>query len=159
MPFPATPSVGRSRPRACSTRNPASIEDKTGDRLAFNGSLNETAAGWTKNWESLNVFTSWRDPERVAEEEENFARLWADQAKHVITLDVPAAVRENLMRFLPEDDKPARLKAARSSSGPSRTVHRRSPTASAPPPFDLRRAVWSFIAAAPRLPNGGVARR
>ena len=38
------------------------IEDKTGDCLAFNGSLNETAAGWTQNWESLNVFTSWDDP-------------------------------------------------------------------------------------------------
>lgn len=61
------------------------IEDKTGDRLAFNGSLNETAAGWTRNWESLNVFTSWRDLDRVAEEDANFAKLWAGQAKHVIT--------------------------------------------------------------------------
>ena len=26
------------------------IEDKTGDRIAFSGSNNETAAGWTKNW-------------------------------------------------------------------------------------------------------------
>lgn len=34
------------------------IEDKTGDRLAFNGSLNETEAGWTQNWESLNIFRS-----------------------------------------------------------------------------------------------------
>jgi hypothetical protein len=31
------------------------VEDKTGDKIAFNGSLNETAAGWTRNWESLNL--------------------------------------------------------------------------------------------------------
>jgi hypothetical protein len=33
------------------------IIDGRGDRLAFNGSLNETEAGWQRNWESLNVFT------------------------------------------------------------------------------------------------------
>jgi SNF2 family DNA or RNA helicase len=130
------------------------VEDKTGDRLAFNGSLNETAAGWTKNWESLNVFTSWRDAERVVEEEENFARLWADQAKHVITLDVPAAVRDNLMRFLPEGDKPARLKAREAPPAPPEPTPPELEV-SPPPSFDMRRAVWSFIAAAPRLPNGG----
>jgi hypothetical protein len=92
------------------------IEDKTGDRLAFNGSLNETAAGWTRNWESLNVFTSWRDPDRVSEEDANFAKLWAGQSKHVITLDVPAAVREDLLRLLPPDDVPARLKKGRISA-------------------------------------------
>ncbi|MCB1127092.1 MAG: helicase, partial [Verrucomicrobiae bacterium] len=43
------------------------IEDKTGDRLAFNGSLNETEAGWSRNWESLNIFRSWLgDDPRVA---------------------------------------------------------------------------------------------
>ena len=31
------------------------IEDKTGDRLAFNGSINETEFGWTRNWESFNA--------------------------------------------------------------------------------------------------------
>src|SRR3954470_2493600 len=117
------------------------VEDKTGDRLAVNGSLNETAAGWTKNWESLNVFTSWRDPERVAEEEENFARLWADQAKHVITLDVPAAVQENLMRFLPEGDRPARLMAREAPPAPHEPTTLKKPEVSPPPPFDLRRAV------------------
>ncbi len=63
------------------------IEDKTGDRLAFNGSLNETEAGWNRNWESLNIFLSWLgDERRVAEEERNFGRLWAVESKHVITV-------------------------------------------------------------------------
>lgn len=128
------------------------VEDKTGEALAFNGSLNETAAGWTKNWESLNVFTSWRDADRVGEEAENFARLWADKAKHVITLDVPAAAQADLLRFLPDGDKPARLKKA--PPAPPVVPEPPEPTPVVAP-MDLRRAVWSFIRVAPSLPGGG----
>jgi hypothetical protein len=128
------------------------MEDKTGETVAFNGSLNETAAGWTRNWESLNVFTSWRDPDRTREEAENFARLWADKAKHVITLDVPAAAQADLMRFLPPNDMPARLKKA---PPPPPTVKVLDPPAPEAPLIDLRQAVWSFIRQAPMLPVGG----
>ncbi len=127
-------------------------EDGAGHAVAFNGSLNETAAGWTRNWESLNVFTSWHDAARVAEEAENFGRLWADKARHVITLDVPEAARADLLRFLPRDDLPARLKQA----PPPELKPVLPPSAPVPPPaVDLRRAVWSFIRHAPSLPGGG----
>ncbi|WP_407530868.1 DEAD/DEAH box helicase [Methylobacterium oryzisoli] len=135
------------------------VEDKTGDRIAFNGSLNETAAGWTRNWESLNVFASWRDPDRVNEEDGNFARLWANQAKHVVTLDVPAAVRDDLLRFLPADDRPARLKRIMDKETLEHevVVVDQTPTAPDPEPqhLDPRSAVWSFIAQAATLPGGG----
>jgi SNF2 family DNA or RNA helicase/regulator of RNase E activity RraB len=134
------------------------IEDKTGERLAFNGSLNETAAGWTKNWESLNVFTSWRDKDRVDEEDENFARIWANKAKHVITLDVPSAVRDDLMRFLPAGDEPARLaklpQLDTSADGPApEQLPSKAPPVLA---FDLRAAVWNFISKAASLPDVGM---
>ena len=35
------------------------IEDRVGDRIAWTGSLNETAASWRHNWESISVYTSW----------------------------------------------------------------------------------------------------
>ena len=42
------------------------IEDRAGNRIAWTGSLNETAAGWRRNWESISVYTSWGpEPERV----------------------------------------------------------------------------------------------
>ncbi len=126
------------------------VEDKTGERLAFNGSLNETAAGWTRNWESLNVFTTWRDADRVREEAENFARLWADRAQHAITLDVPAAAQADLLRFMPKHDRPARLLHARPAPPAE------APPEPALPSLDLRRAVWNFIKVAPSLPGGGV---
>jgi superfamily II DNA or RNA helicase len=129
------------------------IEDRVGDRLAWNGSLNETAAGWKYNWESINVFTSWgQEPQRVRDEEENFARIWADRARRVITLDVPAAVRQDLLRFLPASDCPARFK--------DKPLARKPPPRAKPenlpePMHDLRRLVWGFIRAAATLPDGG----
>ena len=63
------------------------IEDRGGDKIAWNGSLNETAAGWRHNWESINVYTSWGlEPRRVVDEEANFARIWANRAQRVIVL-------------------------------------------------------------------------
>ena len=42
------------------------IKDRAGDKIAWTGSLNETAAGWRPNWESINVYRSWGpEPERV----------------------------------------------------------------------------------------------
>ena len=87
------------------------IEDRGGDRIAWTGSLNETAYGWVRNWESISVFRSWTEPERVAAEEENFAKLWAGKVDRFKIVDIPKAVREDLMRFLPED-LPERLEGA-----------------------------------------------
>ena len=139
------------------------VADRTGNRLAWNGSLNETAAGWRQNWESINVYTSWgSEPDRVAEEEGNFARIWANRSERVIVLDVPDAARRDLMRFMPDNDAPARLKG----TGP--TPAEPAPEDAAAPPGqpepvpaptptgDLRGRVWAFITRAPLLPNGGI---
>ena len=100
------------------------VEDRTGERIAWNGSLNETAAGWQRNWESIHVYTSWGpEPERVQNEEQNFARLWVNRSPRLIVLDVPAAVRGDLMRFLPHD-RPKRLQP---KDIPKRNTSRTSP--------------------------------
>jgi superfamily II DNA or RNA helicase len=132
------------------------IEDKTGDRLAFNGSLNETEAGWTQNWESLNIFRSWLgDDPRVAAEEANFAKLWSGESKHVITMPVPDAMRDDLLRFLPENDLPARLKKQEADPPIELSPEPPPPPAAPEPVLDLRRLVWAFIKQAPKMPNGG----
>ena len=137
------------------------IEDRVGDRIAWNGSLNETAAGWQHNWESINVYTSWElEPRRVDDEEANFARIWANKAQRVIVLDVPAAVRQDLMRFMPPNNMPARL---RESENKPRKPSPEKPKLAAkesekPPPLqpsELRNRAWSFIQHAPSLPHGG----
>jgi superfamily II DNA or RNA helicase len=133
------------------------VDDKAGNRLAFNGSINETEAGWRRNWESFNVFTSWgAEPARVEMEEANFGRIWANQAKRVITLDVPNAIKDDLLRFLPTDDRPARLRELDTPEKPTRSSEPAAATAkSSVPSVDIRRLVWGFIRYAPALLNGG----
>ena len=125
------------------------IEDTNGDRIAWTGSLNETASGWQRNWETINVFTSWGPvPARVEGEEENFASLWADRRKRARVIAVPDAVREKLLEFSPKEGLPKRLKP---EPDPLATQVK-EPDAKAKL---LRERVWSFIRNAPSLtPNG-----
>ena len=139
------------------------VADRSGDRLAWNGSLNETTAGWRRNWESINVYTSWGpEPGRVDDEEANFARIWANRSKRVIVLDVPDAARRDLMRFMPDSDTPARLKASDPASvrlAPEDAAlppKDPEPLSAETPVDDLRSRVWAFIARAPSLPEGGI---
>lgn len=143
------------------------IEDKTGDRLAFNGSINETEFGWTRNWESFNAFTSWNDGPRVDEEEASFAKLWADKARRAITLDVPTALREQLLTFLSDPERlPKRLAehddegAGQSAPKPKAGLEREDKTGAIVPAPNAsvdeeRQAVWERIANAAVQAVGG----
>ena len=123
------------------------IEDTNGDRIAWTGSLNETASGWKHNWETVNVFTSWGAvPARVEGEEENFESLWADRRKRARVIAVPDAVREKLLEFSPKEGLPKRLKP---DPDPLATKVKE------PDVKWLRDRVWSFIRRAPSLPPNG----
>ena len=137
------------------------IEDRGGDKIAWNGSVNETAAGWQYNWESISVFTSWGpEPRRVEDEEANFARIWANKAQRVIVFDVPDAARRDLMRFMPANDKPARLEKLESKLVKPLPEEPEPPAREPERPdqgwkVDLRSRVWSFIRQAPSLSQAG----
>ena len=135
------------------------VTDRAGDTLAWNGSLNETAAGWRRNWESINVYTSWGpEPERVADEDDNFARIWADQTQ---ARDRAGRARGGAPRpaALHARQRPARAPAE--SSRPIRAhrhLSRRTnhlPARIEAPAVDLRRRVWAFIDQAPLVGRGG----
>jgi len=136
------------------------IEDKTGNRLAFAGSVNETAYGWMHNWESFHVFCDWDGGGRhVDAEERTFAQLWADKAKRAKVLDVPAALREDLLRFMPPDgQEPERLKRARAdvppTEGPGPEVIKPPQVSTPAGAEETRKEVWSVIWGAPQLPGG-----
>ena len=65
------------------------MADAQGDRVAFEGSVNETAAGWSRNYESFSAFTSWREPERVQSVAEHFDDLWNDRSERVRVVPMP----------------------------------------------------------------------
>ena len=94
------------------------------------------------------------------DEEANFARIWANKAQRVIVLDVPDAVHQDLMRFMPANDMPARLKEPEKKPAKP-ALEKPEPEAKEslkPPPLqpgDLRSRAWSFIQHASSLTHGG----
>ena len=158
----AVPCDGEGKPVADNSifhEKTGIIEDRGGDKIAWTGSLNETAAGWTRNWETINVYRSWSaDTERVEAEEANFAGLWANRPTSVIVIDVPEAARRDLMRFIPNEGLPARLKQKKTEDTPEdeteSTMTKPAPEPPAPV-LDRRILVWAFIKEAPTLPDGG----
>ena len=130
------------------------IEDGAGNRLAFTGSANESGLGWAGHWESFDIHTSWAGSlPHLEEAEASFQRLWVDRAKGVIVLDVPAAVRAELLRFLPPEGDPKRLRALTDPVAPAPEPP--EPATPAAPPEDPRALVWAYIRAAPTLADGG----
>lgn len=56
--------------------------------IAFSGSMNESANGFTKNYDSIDVFTSWaNDSDRVKAKETEFDLLWNNQIQGVNVID------------------------------------------------------------------------
>ena len=132
------------------------VEDRQGHKVAWNGSLNETAAGWRHNWESINVYTSWgSEPGRVSDEETNFERLWANKSRHLIVLDMPEAVRRQLLRFMPDEDLPERLRRESVEPPEPARVLPDPPVLDDSPAARRRSLVWKFIEQAPRLESAG----
>ena len=124
------------------------VEDQAGDRLAWTGSLNETKAGWKNNWESISVFRSWGpELERVEGEENNFARIWDGTSPRLIVMDVPKAVRQDLLRFMPTSGIPKRLVEDLPDKPDTEPDHATL--------ADMRSRVWQFIREAPARLHGG----
>jgi superfamily II DNA or RNA helicase len=136
------------------------IHDADGDTLAFTGSLNETGAGWGYetggNVETFSVFASWDGASRhLRDEIEKFSRLWEDRAPRARIVDLPTAMRERLLSFLPPDGVlPARLVTNHPKKAPVPVESQ--PAKLLPVPahrtdddVEHRRHVWRFIQNAP----------
>ena len=51
------------------------FQDSQGRRIAFSGSANETAGGLVNNFESIDVYRSWVETDRVKRKWNNFQKL------------------------------------------------------------------------------------
>jgi superfamily II DNA or RNA helicase len=81
------------------------LTDGKGNRLSFSGSINETAAGWERNYEEFKVFRDWlvADISRVESDFARFGRCWKGKAPHLALETVPEAVRKKLIVLAPSD--------------------------------------------------------
>jgi len=77
--------------------------DGNGDRIAFSGSVNESAQGWEKNYEQFAVYKSWDTSAPYLEQVRyRFENLWTGKETDWIALLIPEAVRQKLIRFRPK---------------------------------------------------------
>jgi len=69
------------------------------DTISFEGSINETAGGWTRNYERFKVHRSWENDQAdyVDGDQNSFRRLWEDNHEFVDVYELPEALREEII--------------------------------------------------------------
>ena len=75
------------------------FRDTNDDVVAFSGTSNVTFDAENRNFESVDVFTSWDDKSRVDQKIKNFEDLWTNKTNFIQVYDLPYAERNNLLKY------------------------------------------------------------
>lgn len=78
------------------------FHDENDDIVAFTGTSNETFDPQNRNFESIDVFTSWNDKSRVDIKTNDFENLWQNKTKNVSVYDFEYAAENNLLSYSAE---------------------------------------------------------
>ena len=141
LPLPAPASQDYFHPKV------GIFTDAAGNQVAFSGSVNESETGWQHNYEQFMVFCSWAEGRLyVAEAVGRFERLWSQREPDWISLPIPEAARQRLLRYTP-------------SSAPTHDALERPPKALRErisqmvlaPALQQERVFCQFLRDAPRL--------
>jgi len=83
------------------------LEDEEGNIISFTGSDNETKRGWIDNIESFHVFRNWgiEEKEHIDSDINKFEKFWDDKAKRAKIYSISEAVKMNLIKIAPKNDK------------------------------------------------------
>ena len=73
-------------------------DDKDG-QVAFTGTSKESFSSQTRDFESVDVFTSWNDKTRVERKMKDFEKLWNNKTKYVDVWDFMYAEENNLLKY------------------------------------------------------------
>ncbi|MDR3259096.1 MAG: DEAD/DEAH box helicase family protein [Fusobacteriaceae bacterium] len=76
--------------------------DDENNQIAFSGSMNETKAALTSNYEVVEVFTSWSSDEgmkRVQNKERAFDDLWNDRQRFAKVYEFPKNMKEMILKY------------------------------------------------------------
>lgn len=81
--------------------------DADGNRITFEGSINETYNAWYRNYERFKVHRSWDgvENEYVKEDVATFERLWNEEHEDVEVTDVDEAIERDILDWQPESDE------------------------------------------------------
>ena len=78
------------------------FRDENDDVIAFTGTSNETFDPQNRNFESIDVFTSWNDKSRVEIKANDFENLWLNKTKNIQVYDFEYAASNNLLSYSAE---------------------------------------------------------
>ena len=75
------------------------FRDDEDQAVAFTGTSKESFSTQTRDFESVDVFTSWNDKSRVERKMEDFEALWENKTKNVEVCDFMFAEENNLLKY------------------------------------------------------------
>ncbi len=78
------------------------FKDNDGQAVAFTGTSRESFSTQTRDFESVDVFTSWNDKSRVDRKMKDFEELWENRTKYVEVYDFMYAEENNLLKYSSE---------------------------------------------------------
>ena len=82
------------------------VTDTEGNRMAFSGSMNETEAALTLNYEAIDVFCEWNSEDeksRVNSKASAFDRIWENSENSILVMDFPE-IKEAIIRKYRKND-------------------------------------------------------
>lgn len=78
------------------------FRDEDDQSVAFTGTSRESFSTQTRDFESVDVFTSWNDRSRVERKMKDFEELWQNKTKYVEVYDFMFAEENNLLKYSSE---------------------------------------------------------
>ena len=82
--------------------------DNDNNIISFEGSVNETGKGWTSNIEKFKISTNWNDEsdkKRIDLDIKTFEKFWNDESKRTRVIELPDAIKNELMKIRPKSTK------------------------------------------------------
>lgn len=81
--------------------------DANGNRITFEGSVNETYNAWYRNYERFKVHRSWDEVENeyVKKDVKTFEWLWNEEHEDVDVTDIDDAIEQDILDWQPESDE------------------------------------------------------
>jgi len=78
------------------------FRDDEDESVAFTGTSRESFSTQSRDFESVDVFTSWNDKSRVERKMKDFEDLWDNKTKYVDVYDFMFAEENNLLKYSSE---------------------------------------------------------
>lgn len=79
--------------------------DSENNKLAFNGSYNESLNSYVNNFESLDVYSSLKGEfDRVEEKNKYFDKMWNNTTNKLQVIDMPSAIKKEMLEVLYRKD-------------------------------------------------------